>query len=184
MLKYIIITHPWYLNQLRTSQFEKFSKCLSHETRMYLFQLPTFQCHLWLHLIINYYIREFMVLSLLASYANALHYFHKISNCISASKNSSIITFFQLCHKPPAFLLLYRLVAAEKNSWLKRERNECLCIPRNGKREWKVPLPVSRTVSLVRTVPRPLERGWSTEADYSALEELSSVKREQPWKHS
>ena len=51
--------------------------------------------------MINYYIREFMVLSLLASYA--MHkVFHKISNCISASKNSSTVTFFQLSHKPPS----------------------------------------------------------------------------------
>ena len=46
-----------------------------------------------------------MVLSLLASYA--MHkLFHKISNCISASKNSSIVTFFQLCHKPSSFLVM------------------------------------------------------------------------------
>ena len=46
-----------------------------------------------------------MVLSLLAPHA--MHkLFHKISNCISASKNSSIVTFFQLCHKPPSFLVI------------------------------------------------------------------------------
>ena len=46
-----------------------------------------------------------MVLSLLASYA-MYKLFHKIPNCISASKNSSIVTFFQLCHKPPGFLVI------------------------------------------------------------------------------
>ena len=70
---------------------------------MYLFKLSTFQCHLWLHLIINYYIREFMVLSLLASYA--MHkLFHKISNCISESKNSSIVHSLSCAISPLAFM--------------------------------------------------------------------------------
>ena len=51
-----------------------------------------------------------MLLSLLASYA--VHkLFHKISICISASKNSSIVTFFQLCHKPPGFLARNKILA-------------------------------------------------------------------------
>ena len=51
-----------------------------------------------------------------------------------------------------AFLFFIISYGGSSGLKLKRESNEWPNIPRNGKRKWELPLPVSRTVNLVRMI--------------------------------
>ena len=79
-------------------------------------------------------------------------------------------------------LFLYHMVAVVNE--FKRESNESPCIARNGETQWQLSPPVSRTASLVRTIPCTDRERLTQRSRLHSPEESLSVERELAMKNT